>query len=183
MPLPRALVTLRLVNFCPVSTSGRELFKDSVCVWPLCLLSHPVSAFISTDWELVAHHIPYPTFSQSQPAFLFAATHVETTVQWTHLTDEATEARSRAARRGRIYTRPQSRKELAQGRGQSWELSTGCVAPLWVIFAQHWSCCQENASSVSLVEWGRRQGRRRRRGIENSWREQNKEQQQAISKQ
>lgn len=80
--------------------------------------------------KLVAHHIPYQTLSQSQPAFLFAATHVESIVQLTHLTDEATEAGSGAEGRGRIGTRQQSRKELAQGHGQSWEWSTGRVAPL-----------------------------------------------------
>ena len=80
--------------------------------------------------KLVAHHAPHQTLSQSPPAFLFAATHVESIVQLTHLTDEATEAGSGAAGRGRICTSPQSRKELAQGHGQSWELSTGRVAPL-----------------------------------------------------
>lgn len=44
--------------------------------------------------ELVAHHAPHQTLSQSPPAFLFAATHVESIVQLTHLTDEATEAGS-----------------------------------------------------------------------------------------
>ena len=95
----------------------------------LCLLSHPVSVSISMPETGCSPRSISDTFIVTT-SFPVSATHVESIIQLTHLTDEATEAGSGAAGRGRICTRPQSRKELAQGHGQSWELSTGRVAPL-----------------------------------------------------